>query len=661
MMTKKKGVSGQFNADLYKVEGLSPLKVSDYVQFKDGTPGNVGICLSGGGSRAMTAGMGQLLGLMNLQKNNKNLLAQTKAVSTVSGGSWLGVTFEYLNDSDVSDQDFLGTYKTPGSLTKEDLDELSNKTIAFRCTSDFSLLYLLLEAVWIGIFDEISTHMLWQTLMGIHILEFYNLFTSRSSHQPDSFFTYGTTARQAIVDDNPSLKDETYHLIASGADRVHRPWQVCNMGMFVNTPGTDFQFLVPVQATPFFTGIVSTPADAKDFSGRLVGGGGVTSFAFNSDLNSVGGGGNSSEVEVEQDRQWTIVDIVGTSSAAFSETLQNLAASFVDDPKKLFDEAKANSINPLDSLKKVKPFIQKKKPGLFEKILEDIEQFKFTKEIESDIDTLESFFKKKGLDLEKELGPILEDISRFLNPLYKYWPVLNAAPEADVTATNFADGGSLENTGINAMLTYSDIDNLISFVNTSTALEGVVYSIFDVNGKPVPDTNIMIDGQVTSLFGYQPYNDGKKKKTQLGYWTYKDKNGNFREDPLNPEFRNNQVFPSEKFAEMLTCIWQAAGSGKNQGAANYLQSLTTIENKWFGVAGNRSIKVLWVYNNFIGDWFDNLKPEVKKVVEDIKDFPGYSVFNTELSKTQINLLANMTAWNLIEGSPNLFLSLYQDE
>jgi hypothetical protein len=245
--------------------------------------------------------------------------------------------------------------------------------------------------------------------------------------------------------------------------------------------------------------------------------------------------------------------------------------------------------------------------------------------------------------------------------LYKYWPVLNAAPEADVTATNFADGGSLENTGINAMLTYSDIDNLISFVNTSTALEEVVYGIFDVNGSPVPGTNIMIDGQVTSLFGYQPYNDGKKKKTQLGYWTYKDKNGNFRDDPLNPEFRNNQVFPCEKFAEMLTCIWKATGSGKNQGAANYLQSLTTIENKWFGAAGNRSIKVLWVYNNFIGDWFGNLNPEVEKVVEDIKDFPGYSVFNTELSKTQINLLANMTAWNLIEGSPNLFLSLYQDE
>jgi hypothetical protein len=659
-MTKKDGVSGQFNAGLYELKGLSPLKVSDFVSFKNGTPGNVGICLSGGGSRAMTAGMGQLLGLMNLKQNNKSLLSQTKAVSTVSGGSWLGVTFEYLNDTDVSDQDFLGTYETPGSLKKENLDNLSEKTIAFRCTSDFSLLDLLLEAAWIGIFDGISTHMLWQTLMGIHILEFYGLFTSTSTHQADSYFTYNTTTRQAIIDNNSSLTDETYHLIASGEDRVNRPWQVCNMGMFVNTPGTDFQFLVPVQATPFFTGIVSTPPDAKDFSGRLVGGGGVTSFAFNSDLNSVESGDNCTDVQVEQDRQWTLMDIVGTSSAAFSETLQNLAKKYVDNPEKLLEDANANSINPLDVLKKLTPFFQDKKPGAYENILEDAGSVSATEDIESDVNTLESTFEKEGLNLESELGSILDDIIRFLNPLYKYWPVLNVAAEPDVTATNFADGGSLENTGINALLTYSDIDNLISFVNTSTGLKEVLYGIHDVNGNPIENTNIMIDAQVSSLFGYQPYNDGSKKKNQLGYWTYKDNEGNLREDLLNPEFMHNQVFPSEKFQEMLTAIWQATGSGKNQGAANYLQSLTTVPNEWFGVAGNRSVKVLWVYNNFIGDWFGKLQPDVQKVVEGIPDFPGYSVFDTELSKPQINLLANMTAWNLIEGSPDLFQSLYQD-
>jgi len=61
------------------------------------TPGNVGICLSGGGSRALSAGMGQLRALRHLKtEDGLSLLAQTKAISTVSGGSWIGVRFESM-------------------------------------------------------------------------------------------------------------------------------------------------------------------------------------------------------------------------------------------------------------------------------------------------------------------------------------------------------------------------------------------------------------------------------------------------------------------------------------------------------------------------------------------------------------------------------------
>lgn len=660
-MTKNNAVSGQFNANLYKVTGLSPLKVGDYMTFPHGTPGNVGICLSGGGSRAMTAGMGQLLGLLTVQKNNFSLLSQSRAVSTVSGGSWLGVTFEYLNDGDVPDHDYLGTYIKPGDLTTDGLEKLSEKTIGFRCTKKFSLLDLLLQAVWLGIVDKVPTHMLWQTLMGIHILQFYGLFTSDSSHTPDSFFTLDKKTRDAIIENgNSPLKDETVHLIASGDGRAHRPWQVCNMGMFVKMDGekSGFQFLVPVQATPLFTGIVSTPPNAKDFSGRLVGGGGVSSFAFNSDLESVDAGGTG--VVVKQDRQWALVDIVGTSSAAFSETMQNLAKDFVKDPQKLFQAAKDQSVSPFESMNVLKPYMKTKKPGLFHRILEEIENSKIARSVDAEIDKLESFFKKEGLDMYGELSSQLEDIIRALDPLYKYWPVLDASPEPNVTATNFADGGSLENTGINALLTYSDIHKLISFVNTSTALSEVEFGIYDVDGTPVPDTNVKIDGQVTSLFGYQPYNDSREEG-KSGYRTYRDKDGNFRGDVLSPEFRNNQVFPHEKFIELLQGIWAATGPGAHQGAANFTQQLETMENTWFGVAPNRPVTVLWVYNNFIGDWYDQLDQGVKDVVDGIKDFPNYSTFNTELSNTQVNLLSNMTAWNIIEGNKAQFLAMYGDD
>src|SRR5262245_66357233 len=91
---EKTAVSGGFKAQLTETS-QSPLAVGRFVSLPN-TPGNVGICLSGGGSRALSAGMGQLRGLANLQLNGQSLLSQTKAVSTVSGGSWLGTTFEFL-------------------------------------------------------------------------------------------------------------------------------------------------------------------------------------------------------------------------------------------------------------------------------------------------------------------------------------------------------------------------------------------------------------------------------------------------------------------------------------------------------------------------------------------------------------------------------------
>src|SRR6266478_2709483 len=58
-----------------------PLAVNSFVPAV--TPGNVAVCLSGGGSRAMTAGMGQLLALENVLSGNASLLSQTKMLSTV--------------------------------------------------------------------------------------------------------------------------------------------------------------------------------------------------------------------------------------------------------------------------------------------------------------------------------------------------------------------------------------------------------------------------------------------------------------------------------------------------------------------------------------------------------------------------------------------------
>ncbi len=64
-----------------------------------------------------------------------NLLSQAKAISTVSGGSWLGVPFEYLPAGGPVDSAFLGTYvANPGSLTLAQLSSLPSGNAASALT-----------------------------------------------------------------------------------------------------------------------------------------------------------------------------------------------------------------------------------------------------------------------------------------------------------------------------------------------------------------------------------------------------------------------------------------------------------------------------------------------------------------------------------------------
>jgi glycerate kinase len=73
--------AGSFQARL--VSTAQSLTVDQLVSRAD-TPGNVAVCLSGGGSRALSAGMGQLRALSFLQSNGKSLLSQTKALSAAA-------------------------------------------------------------------------------------------------------------------------------------------------------------------------------------------------------------------------------------------------------------------------------------------------------------------------------------------------------------------------------------------------------------------------------------------------------------------------------------------------------------------------------------------------------------------------------------------------
>ena len=646
---EKAGVSGSLKAQLTQTS--QSLTVGQFVSLPN-TPGNVGICLSGGGSRALSAGMGQLRGLSYLQLNGQSLLSQTKAISTVSGGSWLGVTFEFLT-AGIADGAYLNEYvpdpgrlvptATAGHSPAETLDVLPEGNIGNSISTDlFSIRALAVEAFLLYKLLGTPLDFLWQALIGAHILWPYGLYNPGRHALPTSLFSWDQgTLQSQVTGPNPELGNAPAHLIAGGADRTRRPFVICNTAMFLIEPGTVYQPLAPVQATAFMTGIVGAPT-GKDANGRVPGGGGVTSFAFSSNPTAVQG----TAVTISQQRQLALTDIVGSSSAAFAEGLKNLFATWEQDVQQFVQSLEKLADELWDWIKKRFSHLD-----VIADLVEDA-----AKILERPAKRLEP---RVELATAGDLASLKADFQALqgLIPQYQYWPVAGVQPYPQTNPTGFADGGSLENSGVNAMLSYSDVGNIISFLNSSTPIAAASLGMIDADGKEVPNTRVIITENIPPLFGYQPYNP------QRGYVLYAgDPN------PTFPQGRNSQVFEAYRLAEVIQGLWAASGSGTNTGGALYKQTrLAVQENAWFGVRGEgRTVNVLWVYPNRDSSWFDLLSPGVQALLNPFSDpttfnqFPHYGTLDTDLTAQEINLLASYTAWMVgSSGNAQQFLSMYQ--
>ena len=630
----------------------------------ENTPGKVGIALCGGGSRAMSAGLGQLRGLAHIRGKGASpssppLLGLTKAMSVVSGGAWLTAPFVFLPE-DVSDQAYLGTYvEDPGRLIRrrrplypieETLDQLPDGYAGGGIGSPrFTVVGLALQAIMLKRFAKVATHRLWQTMIGLNILKPYGLYRKGKGKdfEPSTSFSLDAASHQReLVKLNPKLADYPVHLVAAGKGRIRRPFWICNTSMFVNEPEANGEQLVPVQSTPLFTGIVSDP-DGVDANGKKVGGGKVASFAFSSRLLHHSG---DSMAQVETPRLFSLSDIVGLSSVAYATGLEQKIDEWRNDHVPLaevlleqdehveewfeehFESKLPDALHNLLHKPKLREFLQKS--GIGEKV---------------------------GLKIDADLHAAIEEIQHFI-PEEMYWPVgthksaqvnsgdlksLSAGTAKAPVATRFADGGNLENTGVASLLTYSDIHRIIAFVNSPTLMKTVdigVLSPADAEGKSleIADTRILIDSQISVLFGYQAHREG------LGYQLYADANPEDIPAAERP-FRVNQVFPSEDFPELVRGLW--AASHGLQRPALFEQTLETVDNETFGIRGGRKVKVLWYYLDKTQDWLDQLSDNVRGLLDD-KGYESFPCFPTSqgLDATQINLLAHLTSWCVADPS-----------
>ncbi len=587
--------------------------------------GSIGVCLSGGGSRALTAGIGELQALNYLTYNGSSMLSQIKALSTVSGGSWLGVPFEFLPAGGPADSAFLGSYNNSiGSATKASLEQLSAENAAFPITDPmFAPVLLAVQAAVLYAVFNVPADMLWQTIIGLNLLAPRGLYVPGSQMAPSDFFSYDSQTRTAITSANSSLSSETTYLVASGSSRTPRPYYVCNMAMLITEKDTQLLSLAPVQATPFITGILGAPT-GSDANGLTPGGGGITSFAFNSSFSNVSG----STASVAQSRQWSLTDIAGTSSAFFADAVADFIADWKRDPKKLAEVLLKYRDQILSWIKK---------------------------HLTLDMQAEAADFVRRNATLSAvdSLSMSLPDPATLI-PAYGYWPVANPTVVTNPNDTEFADGGSLENTGINALLAYSDITALIAFVNSENALAATEYGI-----SGTPNTNVLVDDSIPPLFGYQPY------KKHQGYVLYAGTVDNNQE---SYGYAHNQVFKSRDFSQLLQGLWSAANNGgSNQCPAIFKQSLAVLENDWFCVPSRDSVTVVWCCLNIIQPWvqqFANnlaVKTFLQNDMANPNHFPNYPTENTNLTAIQVNLMSNLAAYAVVQedASNQTFTNLFK--
>jgi hypothetical protein len=529
-------------AEFFPLPLSIPYSHEQGLQARSSAANFVGVCFSGGGSRALSAAMGQLRGLKYL-----GVLNDIFFISSVSGGTWASATFTYLPPQ-YDDDDFLGLVVTnPGDLTvwnwnpqhpEYALDYLSPNNLG-RVPPTLGLFSDLEAILSLKAYYGYENDELWQGLIGKMILSRWGLWNPDSNGLPTQYYTLSPAYlawKGGILDRNRQLKASQFLCIQRS-----RPFYVMN-GCIVSNPTVDGSQLLYFESTPVGLGVRNSFANIGP-GDRDIGGGLLQPFAMGSQwIKDIGG--QYALVSVPS-RPFSLSDMVSISSAAFAETIQD--------------------------------------------------EF-----------------------------PVLDG----LIPKYPYWPVNGRnSPKNSVYPYLFADGGSLEDTGITSLLC-RNLPNIIAFVNGQTPLTK------DDSGQ------IIVDPQIQLLFGIAP------SAASLKYKEAK------RQAVPNNDVAFTQVFASSDYNELAQGLW-AANSGNYNGTAMYLQTLNVLPNVNFGIKGNYNVRVLWIYNTWVGAWYDLLSLEVKAFAdaEKVLNFPNYdTVLQLNLSPRQVNLLAQLSCWNVISDN-----------
>lgn len=275
---------------------------------------SVAVCFSGGGSRALSAAMGQLRGLRHL-----GLIDKTAVISGVSGGAWASTVYAYIPEH-ISDDELLGGIcLEPNKLTWNQhrgsdkntaLDYLPANNMG-RIPGRLGVAEFTAESLDM-LADGVPAHELWVRLIGRHVFKPYGLYAGWNNSK---YFTYDEDwFNQHIKSNNPEMNIDEFHTFPS--DR-YRPHLIILGSMIPHEVQGDFN-LLPFMFSPFYSGVMAE-YKTQDPQSPDIGGGGVDSFALNS-TDQQAAGDDLQTVAVPR-HHFALHDMAGISSSFYAEVI----------------------------------------------------------------------------------------------------------------------------------------------------------------------------------------------------------------------------------------------------------------------------------------------------------------------------------------------------
>ena len=266
-------------------------------QLEATAPRTTGVCLSGGGTRALAAAVGQLRGLASL-----GLLDQVGYLSAVSGGAWAAVPFTYYAGPAVNDVEMLGAPEPPEGLSFDRLAELWAGHLGLAATLDFrrTLERLIGDAA-------VPRDEVWVRAVGRTFLTPFGLFDSRA---PRSFTWRGET-RDDVVQRNPDLEDPPLRIVANPS----RPFLLVHAALNWSASASGPIEIAPFEYSPLGVGTPRALTLTRGSETRRIGGGYLESWAFGCGAPATTPDENGCVAIQGPVRPFTLADVLGATSA----------------------------------------------------------------------------------------------------------------------------------------------------------------------------------------------------------------------------------------------------------------------------------------------------------------------------------------------------------